>query len=62
MTKRPETATESVRDRPAIEITPAMIEAGVDAFFSAYDREADGLDNITQTVRLILQSALSCCR
>lgn len=36
------------------EITPAMIEAGVDAFILAYDREEEGLDNLRRTIAAVL--------
>lgn len=40
-----------------VEITPAMVEAGVLALIRHYDPEEDGLDNARLAVRAILVAA-----
>lgn len=43
-----------------IEITPAMIAAGVQALVRHYDPEEGGLDNIKLTVRAVLVAGFNC--
>lgn len=62
MTKRPEKATPTERDRPVeIEITPQMIEAGVSILRREFGGETEGQNryvDFPETVRALLRTAL----
>ena len=47
-------AVSDSRQAGTIEVTPAMIEAGVFALIHYYDRNEDGLDNSRLTVSAII--------
>jgi len=49
-----------LRDRPAtVEVTPAMIDAGVLAFMVAYDPEAEGIDNLRSAIAAVLDAGIN---
>lgn len=50
--------TEGKRQAGAIEITPEMIEAGVQAHVLHYDPEDEGLTNLRETVRAVLRAGI----
>ena len=47
------------RDRPEIEITPSMIEAGVRAYVQSASHDEMSFDSPETTVERILQAAIS---
>jgi hypothetical protein len=49
------------RQADTIEITPAMIEAGVMALIGNYDQDEDGIENTRLTVFEIIRAALQRC-
>ena len=54
-----ESLQQEPRDRPVIEITPAMVEAGVRAYALSASHDEMSFDSPMVTVRLILEAAIS---
>jgi hypothetical protein len=59
MTSAIDSCIDKIRDRPEIEITPAMIEVGAD-ILAFYDPEIDRLgETVSQIFRAMLEERLS---
>lgn len=59
MTKQSPSRTEAMRDRPAIEITPAMIAEGVRAYLGHAAHDEMSFYSEADTVEAILTAALA---
>ena len=60
MTKQASEPIVAARDRPAIEITPAMVEAGVGAYVAARVEDwEETYSTSSQTVAAILEAGLT---